>query len=268
MSPTWQQLPPLNSSDFDVVRRLAFDTCGISLHAGKSALVSCRLERLVRKYNFGCYGDYIRFLVSRRTGPEFSEFIDHLTTNHSGFWREPEHFLFLQHNVLPGKQKGVKIWSSACATGEEPYTIAMCCQDAGVPFAITATDISRTALDAAVNGEFEEGRLDALPAGWRDRFFEVAGRNSDKWRVTRKIRSGVRFGTFNLLHPCTDAGSFDVIFCRNVMIYFEQSTRDLLVGRLVQQLVPGGYLFTGHSETLLRVPPGLTYVQPATYRKC
>lgn len=144
----------------------------------------------------------------------------------------------------------------------------MCCLDAGVRCAITATDISRTVLSRATAGEYEESRLEALPVGWQNLFFEVDNRDSGKWRVTRKVRSCMRFGAFNLLHPCTEAGTFDVIFCRNVMIYFEQPTRDLLVGRLVQQLIPGGHRLTGHSETLLRLPQSLTYVQPATYRKC
>ena len=144
----------------------------------------------------------------------------------------------------------------------------MCCLDAGVPCVITATDILRTALSRATAGEYEESRLEALPVGWQNLFFDVDNRDSGKWRVTRKVRSCMRFGAFNLLHPCTEAGTFDVIFCRNVMIYFEQPTRDLLVGRLVQQLIPGGHRLTGHSETLLRLPQSLTYVQPATYRKC
>ncbi len=267
MTSAWRQLPPLNPSDFDTVRRLAFDTCGISLHAGKLGLVSSRLERLVRKYSFGTFGDYIRFLMERRAGPEFSEFIDHLTTNHSGFWREPEHFTFLKEKILAERPKSMKIWSAACATGEEPYTIAMCCLDAGVPGAVSATDISNTALNTAVAGEYEESRLNALPPGWRNRYFETDRRTPGKWKILRSVRACVRFGTFNLLHPCTEAGLFDVIFCRNVMIYFEQPTRDLLVARLVHQLVPGGYLFCGHAETLLHLPPGLEYVQPATYRK-
>ena len=267
MTGTWRPLPPLGAGDFDIVRRMAFDTCGISLHAGKASLVSSRLERLVRKYRFETFGAYIRYLAEHKTSQEFSEFIDHLTTNHSGFFREPEHFTFLQQAVLSGRGKSLRIWSAACATGEEPYTIAMCCAEARVSASISASDISRTALNAAMRGEYETARLAALPGGWRNRYFDQERSRPDLWRISTSVRSSVRFAIVNLLHPLVDAGTFDIIFCRNVMIYFEQPTRDLLVGRLVQQLVPGGYLFTGHSETLLKLPPALSYVQPATYRK-
>lgn len=267
MTGAWNPLPPLTSHDFDIVRRLASDTCGISLHAGKTGLVSSRLERLVRKYRFDSFSEYVRFLGDHRSSPEFSEFIDNLTTNHSGFWREPEHFTFLQQTVLPERAKGIRIWSAACATGEEPYTLAMCCAESRVAASISASDISRTALTAAMRGEYDEARLAALPAGWRNRYFEQDRVTPGHWRVSTTLRASVRFAIVNLLHPVVEAGTFDIIFCRNVMIYFEQLTRDVLVDRLVQQLVPGGYLFTGHSETLLRLPPALHYVQPATYRK-
>ena len=118
-----------------------------------------------------------------------------------------------------------------------------------------------------MRGEYDATRLAALPAGWRNRYFEQDRVNPEIWRISRQVRASVRFAVVNLLHPLGEVGTFDVIFCRNVMIYFEQPTRDQLVDRLVHQLVPGGYLFTGHSETLLRLPPSLSYVQPATYRK-
>lgn len=267
MTGAWRQLEPLSATDFNTARRLAFEACGISLHEGKLALVASRLERLVHKHRFNSYHDYLAFLCARRGGAEFSEFIDQLTTNHSGFWREPEHFVFLQRNILAGRKNSLRIWSAACATGEEPYTLAMCCLNASVPTSISASDISQTALAAATLGEYETVKTAALPFDWRDRYFETLAPGGARCRVSRSVRALVRFGRVNLLDPLEWAGLFDVIFCRNVMIYFEQATRDKLVEKLVNQLVPGGYLFTGHSETLLRLPESLQYVQPATYRK-
>jgi len=263
---TRSTLKPLTEFDFEAVREIARSTCGISLHVGKKALVSSRLEKLVRGHGFETYTDYIRFISVRRQGPEFTEFIDTLTTNHSGFWREPEHFTFLQKSVFPDCRNRMRIWSAACATGEEPYTLAMCALSAGVPgCSISASDISRAALGAAFRGEYEQARVAALPQGWAQRYFSRAAPGF--LSVVPAVRSMVSFAPLNLLQPFGHMGIFDVILCRNVMIYFEQSTRDQLVARLVDQLALGGLLFTGHSETLLRLPSNLGYVQPATYRK-
>ncbi len=264
---------PLSESDFDVVRDLVRSTCGIHLHEGKKALVSSRLEKLVRGHGFDTFTDYVGFVSQRRQSAEFTEFIDTLTTNHSGFWREPEHFEFLRDTIFPAHAAaqggGIRIWSAACATGEEPYTLAMCALASGVPHCrIAASDISRTALNTAMRGEYESAKVHALPGGWSDRYFSASKATLRGFHsVVPAVRSLVAFASLNLLQPFGHVGQFDVIFCRNVMIYFEQSTRDQLVERLVGQLPSGGYLFTGHSETLLRLPAGLRYVKPATYRK-
>ncbi len=260
---------PLTAGDFDAVREMARTACGINLHEGKKALVSSRLERLVRAYGFATFSEYIGYVAQRKQSPEFIEFIDTLTTNHSGFWREPEHFVYLQKNVFPSCRHRLRIWSAACATGEEPYTLAMCALNSGVAqFGVSASDISRAALTTAARGEYEISRVAALPSGWSDRFFSSSGAGgSGLLSVVPSVRSFVAFAPLNLLQPFGHVGMFDVILCRNVMIYFEQSTRDQLVARLVDQLNVGGLLFTGHSETLLRLPPRLQYVQPATYRK-
>lgn len=268
MSILSRQIRPLTIPDFDAVRELARSTCGISLHEGKKALVSSRLEKLVRRYGFDSFTQYINFVTNRRHGAEFTEFIDTLTTNHSGFWREPEHFLFLRNVVFPQHKNRIRIWSAACATGEEPYNIAMCALDSAVQnCSVNASDISTSALSAARRGEYESSKTTTLPAGWRDRYFTSQGTAPGMCAVVPTVRALVSFAALNLLQPFTHVGQFDVIFCRNVMIYFEQATRDRLIESLVLQLPSGGHLFTGHSETLLRLPAGLQYVQPATYRK-
>lgn len=269
MSVSNQPIRPLTPLDFDTVRELARTACGISLHEGKKALVSSRLERLVRRYGCDSFTQYIQLVSQHRHGSEFTEFIDTLTTNHSGFWREPEHFQFLRSVVFPAHPNRIRIWSAACATGEEPYTIAMCALESGVRnCVIHASDISSAALRLAMQAEYEGGKTNVLPTGWRDRYFvNVPGSSEGFVRASAPVRSIVSFASLNLLQPFGHVGQFDVIFCRNVMIYFEQATRDHLVAGLVAQLQPGGHLFTGHSETLLRLPDTLQYVRPATYRK-
>lgn len=268
--PLLTPISSLRAEDFERVREMAYTACGISLHPNKQALVSCRLEKLVRLHGFTSFSTYLNFLTRRTDGEEFLEFIDTLTTNHSGFWREPEHFEFFRKNILGNRRSRLRVWSAACATGEEPYTIAMCAVESGAACAITATDISRRALNAAVSGSYEASRLSGLPGGWQLRYFDrvpSAESAGTAMRVTDAVRALVSFGRLNLLQSFQHLGSFEVIFCRNVMIYFDQQTRDGLVARLAAQISPGGYLFTGHSETLLRVPPELEYVEPAVYRK-
>jgi chemotaxis protein methyltransferase CheR len=259
----------LSDEDFDTVRQLAHSACGLSLHQGKRALISSRLEKLVRRNGFASFTNYLAFLAQRRNSEEFVEFIDTLTTNHSGFWREPEHFTFLQKKIMPARKSRLRVWSAACATGEEPYTIAMCALESGVTgCSITASDISRGALNAAVEGNYEESKVAPLPPGWVDRYFNVRRTGGlASYSVIQPVRIPVSFIPLNLLRPFGHLGTFDVIFCRNVMIYFDQDTRDALVENLARQLAPGGHLFTGHSETLLRLPSTLQYVRPATYRR-
>ena len=257
----------LTDQDFQRVQEMAYVACGLSIHAGKQALVSSRLQRVVRRNGFDTFSGYLDFLSQRRKGEEFIEFIDTLTTNHSAFWREPEHFQFLQKCILPNRRTRSRIWSAACATGEEPYTIGMCALECGAAnWRIVASDISRKALNAAIKGVYEASKLSALPAGWVSRYMQSESSGSGM-RVSELVRAMIDFRALNLLEPFHQLGTFDVIFCRNVMIYFDQSTRDHLISRLTEQLAPGGHLLTGHSETLLRVPQNLEYIQPAVYRK-
>jgi chemotaxis protein methyltransferase CheR len=259
-------LAPLSDPDFVRVTTMARTASGISLHEGKRALVSSRLEKLVRGNGFESFSSYVTFLWQKKSGPQFTEFIDTLTTNHTGFWREPEHFMFFMKTILPLHPARLRVWSAACATGEEPYTIALCALESGMKNCrVTASDISRTALAKAVRGTYEAVRVRELPAGWPEKHFTT--NEGGLKAVKGSLRSMVEFGALNLLQPFAHMGSFDVIFCRNVMIYFDQQTRDDLVAHLAAQIAPGGYLFTGHSETLLKLPGGLQYVQPAIYRK-
>lgn len=267
-----QRVAPMTNSDFQRISDVARGYCGLNLQQGKRELVSSRLERLVRLHACDSFTSYLALVSRTRTGPVFTEFIDTLTTNHTGFWREPAHFIYLLETILRRHKSRIRVWSAGCATGEEPYTIGMCAREAGlINCRIVASDISRSALHAAASGRYDAAKLGDLPAGWTERYLSspgLPGLGGGNTRVVSvSVRGMVDFAPVNLLEPFSRLGMFDVIFCRNVMIYFEQSTRDQLVGRLAEQLTPGGYLFTAHSESLLRLPAGLVYVQPAIYRK-
>ncbi len=269
MLQTRQEIAPLTDVEFERFRHLARTTCGISLQATKKAMVSSRLERLLRRNGWGSYAGYLDLLAKRPGGQEWVELIDCLTTNHTWFFREAEHFSFLQREVFGHVPGQLRIWSSACATGEEPYSIAMLAQESGVQnIEILATDISRSALAEAERGEYEEARLNGLDASFRARYLvRPSSGKPGKVTVSPAVRRLVKFQPLNLLTPVEMLGRFHVVFCRNVMIYFERDTQEQLVAKLAARLHPGGYLFTGHSESLLRLPDSLAYVKPAIYRK-
>jgi chemotaxis protein methyltransferase CheR len=197
--------------------------------------------------------------------------IDALATNHTAFLREPDHFTFLREQVLPpfSNRASLEIWSAACSTGEEVWTLAMVLNEA-MPsrrISITATDISNKALDSAQAGEYPLDRCQGIPAAWLSRYFVPGSGPAKTYRVAPRIRAQAGFRRINLVEPFSWPHPFPVIFCRNVMIYFDRQTQEQLVGRLAASLEPGGYLFVGHAESLTRISHSLDYVRPAVYRK-
>jgi chemotaxis protein methyltransferase CheR len=196
--------------------------------------------------------------------------IDALTTNFTGFFREPVHFDFLRRSVLPSLDGRVRAWSAACATGEEPYTMAIACLEelgrtALDRVRILATDISTRALETAGAAVYPPERCEGIAPAAAARYL-VRG-HSGRLRVRSEVRGMVEFRRLNLIEPFPPVGSFHVIFCRNVMIYFDRPTREGLVRRLAQCLEPGGWLFTGHAESLTGIGHALEYVRPAVYRQ-
>lgn len=261
---------PLDARAFDDIRRLARSAFGLDLKPGKEELVSARLRRLVRDGGFGSFHEYCRGVAEDRTGASLAAMIDALATNHTSFLREPEHFDFLRRELAPAlaHRPLVEVWSAACATGEEVWTLACVLDEAlgSRPTRIIGTDISTRALRAASDAVYSADRCGDLPEAWRGRYFAAEGRPS-AWRVVPRIRQRARFARLNLTVPYARAVAFPVIFCRNVMIYFDRETQDKVVKQLAACLEPGGYLFVGHAESLVRNAHGLEYVRPAVYRK-
>jgi chemotaxis protein methyltransferase CheR len=264
----------LTHEEFQQIRDLAHERFGLDLKRGKEALVAARLGQKLRKQGFQTFQDYYRNVLADRTGEQLIELIDSLTTNHTSFLRESAHFDFLARAVNEEFRAAptVRVWSAACSSGEEPYSIAMCLDRAlkaspAREFRILATDISTRVLGTAQKGIYPAARFNDVPEDWR-RAYLLRGRgDSDgQYKVKPQLAARVEFARLNLIEPFPARAPFHVIFCRNVMMYFDKLTQQGIVQRLAQCLERGGYLFVGHSESLTGIEHDLEYVRPATYR--
>jgi chemotaxis protein methyltransferase CheR len=269
------EVRPMSAREFASIRQLAYETCGMDFAESKKEMIASRLDRAMRKLSLPSYEAYYLYVRDDRSGLALREFIDALATNHTNFLREADHFAFLRDRFGRVSYRGrpIRIWSAACSTGEEPYSIAMTLLDERrqevVPgFQILASDISTRALAAAEAGVYARERLRDLPPTWSREFFEMGTGKWSGWlRVRKTVRDTIRFQRFNLLDSAADFGVFDVIFCRNVMLYFSRTTQETIVSRLAERLNPGGYLLTGHTESLMGLRHSLAYVQPAVYQR-
>jgi chemotaxis protein methyltransferase CheR len=265
----------LSEREFREIRELAYRIFGLDLRPGKEALVNARLARRVQELGLGSLSEYVEAVKADRTGEELERLINALTTNHTSFLREPQHFALLREAVLPALagRGPVKIWSAGCSTGEEPYTILFTAAEVLGPerigsLQILATDISTRVLEKAQAGIYPAERLEGLPPGWAQRFFQKGeGRWEGSVRVKTEWRARIEFRRLNLMEDFSFLPRFHVIFCRNVMIYFDKPTQERLVRRFEDRLEPGGWFLIGHSEGLMGVKHGLAYIRPAVYRK-
>lgn len=264
----------LSDKQFKKVCALVHRHSGIHLKKGKETLVKTRLAKRLRALNIKSYGDYLSFVESNEGSAEIDWMIDVMTTNQTSFFREPAHFNFLSQHVLRRfENKKFRLWSAACSSGQEPYSIAMVIKKV-IPdissgdYKILATDISTTMLKKARLGVYSKEQLSGVPADMFRRNFDCVGANQDGvYRVKKDICEMIHFSYLNLLKEWPMKGPFHVIFCRNVMIYFDRQTQHELVNRFWDLLEFGGYLFVGHSEGLSAVKHKFQYVRPAVYKK-
>lgn len=262
---------PLANEEFNQIRELARRTFGLDLRPGKQELVSARLQRLVRTGGFRSYYAYYRHVLSDSSGEALMALIDALATNHTAFLREADHFEFLKKSVLPNlvRRASIDIWSAACSTGEEVWTLLLVLHDTlpAARFQVVGSDISRKALSFAAQGVYPADRISALPRAWQEFGFARETGSPGSYAVKPTIRERAQFRRLNLIEPISWPVRFPVIFCRNVMIYFDQPTQRRVISNLTASLEPGGYLFVGHSESFSGIQHGLEYVRPAVYRK-
>lgn len=266
----------INDKEFERLVTYMRDNYGINL-THKRALVEGRLSNSLVELGYSNYNDYMDMCFADVTGKEIDKLIIKLTTNHTYFMREPEHYSFLTSTVLPfikevNKTKSMRIWSAGCSSGEEAYTTAMHISEylgaekKDWDTRILATDISLKILSSAQEGVYAASGMQDLPDAWKTKYFDKC--EDDKYKVKKALRDEVIFRTFNLMEDIPfKKAPFDLIFCRNVMIYFEMETKIELVKRFYDVLRPGGYLFIGHAESIPRDTTNYEYIKPAIYRK-
>ncbi len=267
--------------EYAFIRELVYEHSRINLGNEKRELVSARLGRRLRATKIPSISDYCSFLQSNEGKRELPHLIDAISTNHTHFFREQPHFEFLRSTVIPeflrtgspihGKE--LSIWSAASSSGEEPFSIAISLAEQGLPppttWRIEASDISYRILDRAKKAIYPASALQSISPPLVKKYFDKGmAMHEGHYRVIHSLRQRVQYHRINLL---TDAypfkEPFTVIFCRNVMIYFDRQTQTELVQRLHQCIRPGGYLFVGHSESLAGVQHAFEYVRPAIYRR-
>ncbi len=261
----------LNEGDFATVRQLIADYAGIKLSLQKRNMVYNRLLRRLRARRVGSFGEYLQ-LVQREGSDEREAFVNALTTNLTAFFREPHHFeLLLARAQQRARERGapLRCWSSACSTGEEAWSIAMVLREADCAGEVLGTDIDTEVLNTAQAGIYRMERTASLPPErLRRHFLRGAGSNEGLVTLRPEVRALVRFGQLNLQSPVWPAQQrYDVIFCRNVVIYFDREFQKKLLARLADLLVPGGLLMVGHSESFPAAHPGFRSCGRTAYER-
>ncbi len=269
----------LRDTEFEKISQLVYSHCGIHLHDGKKELVKARLSKRIREGDFRSFAEYYEYVRTGEGTEEFITMIDSLSTNLTSFFREDGHFRALARFVpamLREEARRVKprlrFWSAGCSSGEEPYTMAITALEAAqgmsAELRILATDISTRVLKKAEQGIYPVDRVKAIPADLLRKYFQAGQDNwAGHYRVKKDVQRLVTFQRFNLMDPIAAGDPFDVIFCRNVMIYFDKKTQEGLINRFHSRLATGGYLFIGHSESLTGLNHAFKYLEPSLYRK-
>ncbi len=271
----------LSDVDFRRFSALVYEKCGIHLRHGKKELVRARLGKRLREGGFKDFKAYYRFLTQDDSGNEVVKMLDAISTNLTGFFREERHFDFLQNNIFPsyvgdreaGCRSRRRFWSAGCSSGEEPYSLSMCLLEyfgdgSGHDIKVLATDISATVLAQASSGVYRAARLEKVPNALLRKYFHRGyGKQEGYFRVKPLLKEVVQFRRLNLMESFVFKQGFDLILCRNVMIYFDRNTQAALVNKFYDVLRDGGYLFIGHSETLTGIDHRFTYIRPSIYCK-
>lgn len=265
----------ISDAEFTTLVNYVKKKYGIDL-TKKRILIEGRLSNMLRERGLSTFKQYMDVVFKDTSGAEVTVLLNKLTTNHSYFARENEHFEFLKSTVLPYFERTrpsrvLRIWSAGCSAGQEAYNIAMTIDEyfgSRKPMwdtTILATDISQNVLEKARQATYQEDNIKNLPARWKQTYFKKIG--PDAFQVCEKIRKEVVFRPFNLMDPFHYKKPFDLIFCRNVMIYFDGPTKESLIAKYYQATAPGGYLFIGHSEVINRDTTQYRYIMPAVYQK-
>ncbi len=267
---------PITKQEYDRIRTLLYEESGISLGENKQSLVVSRLSKRLRELEIDSFAAYYNQVTQDDSGGEFTRMLDLLSTNKTDFFREPKHFDYLRDRILPTleRDKRIRIWSSACSTGEEPYTIAITLHEhvknpASWEMDILASDISTRVLAHAAAGLYGEDRITTVsPDIARRHFLKGRGKSAGLVKVKPHLSKLIKFRRLNLMSDTFPIKSpLDLIFCRNVMIYFDRPTQERLIAKFYRYLKPGGHLFIGHSESLQWIKHDFRTIAPTIYRK-
>jgi len=272
---------PFSGADFDYLVALVYEKSGIVLKPHKRNMVYSRLSRRLRDLHLRSFSEYCELIQSEGGADEVGSLINAITTNLTKFFRESHHFDHLRDTVLKdltqqaakGAAKELRIWSAGCSSGEEPYSIAMTMVEAMPVLAewdarILATDLDSSMIERAKAGVYSVAALTAVSKGTRVRHFDPErGAKGERWVVAEQLRRLITFKQLNLLKPWPMKRQFDAVFCRNVMIYFDTATKAELIGRIGKVLKPNGWLYLGHSESVLGDNSGFKLVGRTIYQK-
>lgn len=274
-----QPVQELTDKEFSTIAKYIESTVGIKMPATKRIMMQSRLMRRLRTLNIGTFSEYIDYVFKSGNSDELTLMIDVLTTNKTEFFRENDHFDYLTNMVLPelaGIKKNVKIWSAGCSSGEEPYTISIVVSEfiknnpgKILNFSVTGTDISTKVLDKAYNAVYDLDVVDQLPQHLKKSYFlKSTDKEMNCARIKPELRRHVSFKRLNFMDSDFRMPEiYDIIFCRNVLIYFDKETQEKVIGKFMKYLQPGGYLFLGHSETIFSMNLPLRTCVPTVYKK-
>jgi chemotaxis protein methyltransferase CheR len=269
----------LSRAQYEKLCRLIYDISGIALGESKEELLRSRMIKLLRASRTSTVDEYITRMQADESGELLVAFLDAVTTNKTNFFREKIHFDFLADTILPNlseivpKGENLRIWCAASSTGEEPYTIAMVLLENKArwsPYGVTvlASDLSAKVLNQASQGIYATNKLEGIPQELLPRYFLKGVKHRQGFvRVKDELRRLIKFSRINLMEPFSFSKPFQVIFCRNVMIYFDRPTQEKLVAKFDNIMSPGGYLLVGHSESLSGIAHNFKFMCPSTYRK-
>lgn len=273
----------LADRDFNRLSQFIYQQCGIKMPPAKKTMLEARIQKRLRIVGVHSFSEYCEWVLDpRASGEELVHFIDIVTTNKTDFFREPAHFDFLTQTILPelireegaGVRRRLVVWSAGCSTGEEPYTLAIVLAEfaarsaGGFDYGILASDISTRVLDKAASAIYEMEKVEVIPLILKRKYM-LKSKDPAKQlvRIVPELRNRVRFRRINFMDE--DFGMrerMDIVFCRNVIIYFDRPTQERLINKFCRYLVPGGYLLVGHSETLNTLNVPVVQVAPTIYR--
>ncbi|TNE70578.1 chemotaxis protein CheR [bacterium] len=269
----------LTQQEFSRVAAFIDLKTGIKLPDQKKVLVESRLQKTLRREGFESFTEYLNTVIGNKAIPtKTAEFIDLITTNKTDFFREADHFeslvSIIEQRAQIGKSNGVfKVWSAACSSGEEPYTLAMVLNEQKLKglisdYEIYATDISQSSLQKAVLAEYEHARIIPIPDNYKRKYLlRHKDSNVHKFRIVKSLREKIEFDFYNLKEDEPNPELYDAIFCRNVFIYFDRKTQEMILHKLSKSVKSNGYIFLGHSESINGIQINLRQIKPAVYQQ-